>query len=505
MKIFKSLLIVAASTIAFSCGEDLAELNLDPNNSTTGGTGGEVFVAALAEYAVGLEAYFNEEDALLAQYWAGGPGVALIDHERYFYTPADFNTEWSFANLQALSDLKYVKDNGNAGLGAVSEMISAHIYQNLVDHYGDIPYSEALKGAPEDGGILTPKYDDAKTIYADLITRLDAAIATLKNEDGLFTAEELEIGAFDLIYFDEDLFDDDEELQAEQQKDRWIRFANSLKLRLLMRQSITDPSVSAAVVDLVANGTFIEDESELARIPFQGAEGLNQNPMYIRRESGVGQFYVASKTSTDYLNFANDPRGLAIYDPAAATGTLVGLVQGGINEVQDAKAADFSFPSDLSYGESNDVILISHWEVMFLRAEAAMRFGTMDDEKAMYDAAVTAHFAYLGVAGAGDYLDEAGFYDVGASEQVRSNTIGIQKWISFNGLQESEGWIESRRFDVAGDNVFTKDNGIFSTPFRSVFADGQFPSIRLYPQTELSFNPNAPSGRTVFNKVFWDN
>jgi hypothetical protein len=497
MKILKALLILGASTIAFSCGDNLAELNLDPNQSTSGGTGAEVFVAATAEYAVSLEAYFNEDDATLAQYWAGGPGVALIDHERYFYTSADFNNEWSFSTLQALSDLKYVKDNGKAGLGAISEILSVHVWQNLVDHYGDIPYSEALKGAPEDGGILAPKYDGAKSIYDDLVVRVDAAVATLKNEDGTASADDLTIGDEDQIY--------------QGDIDKWIAFGNSLKLRLLMRQSITDASVGPAVIDLIASGTFIEDEDGMAQITFQGASGLNQNPMFIRRESGVGQFYVASKTSTDYLKFSNDPRGLAIYDEAAATGTLEGLEQGGINEVQDAKADDFSFPAGtdpdepgVSYGDTNPVILMSHWEVMFLRAEAAMRFGTADDEKAMYDAAVTAHFDYLGVDGADAYLNDAGFYDVGSSVQEKSNTIGIQKWISFNGLQETEGWIESRRFDVGGDNVFT--DGIFETPVRSVFPDGQFPSIRLYPQTEVSFNAaNVPTGRTLFDKVFWDN
>ncbi len=489
MKIIRILLIILSCTIAVSCGDQLADLNLDPNQSNSGGTGPEVFVSATAYYAVSLEAYFHEFDCLWAQYWAGGPGVALNDMERYSTTPADYNLEWSFSNLNALSDLRYVRDHGNAGLSALSEIMSVHIYQNLVDHYGDVPYSEALRGAPEDGGILTPRYDDAKTIYDDLVVRLDAAIAVLSNASGTLSAANLAVGGEDLIYGGD--------------LDKWIALANSLKLRLLMRQSITDPTVGPAVIALIASGTFIEDEAGLARIPFQGAAGLNQNPQYIRREAGVGQFFVASLSSTDVLESLNDPRALVIFDAAVATGTLVGLEQGGINEIAGAKPDDFSYPSAVAYGETNDVILMSHWEVMFLRAEAAMRFGTADDEKAMYDAAVTAHFEYIGAEGALNYLQNNGLYDVAATDQEKSNQIGVQKWISMNGLQESEGWIECKRFDVAGDNVFT--DGIFYTPVRSVFGDGQFPSIRLYPQTELSFNPNCPTGRTIFDKVFWDN
>jgi hypothetical protein len=273
-----------------------------------------------------------------------------------------------------------------------------------------------------------------------------------------------------------------------------------------MRQSITDPSVGPAVIDLIANGTFLEGEDDMAVVPFQGASGLNQNPQYLRRESGVGQFFVASKSSTDRMDFLNDPRAGVIYDPATATNTIVGLQQGFVNEIPGIKPADFSFPSEVAYGETNDVILMSHWEVMFLRAEADMRFGTADDETEMLENAVTAHFDYIGATGAATYLaDEVG-YDASLPTQAKSNIIGVQKWISMNGLQESEGWIEARRFDVAGDNVFTNTaNGIFETPIRSVFEVGKFPSIRLYPQTEVSFNPNTPKNRTLFDKVFWDN
>jgi hypothetical protein len=489
MKKIKILMIVLSCTVAVSCGDQLADLNLDPNQSTSGGNGPEVFVSAAAEYGVALEAYFNETNALMAQYWAGGPGVALFDHERYYFEAADFNNEWSFSYLQALSDLDYVKKNGNAGLGGISEIFTALIYQNLVDHFGDIPYNDALKGDPADGGITTPTYTSGKEVYDDLLVRLDAAIATLSNADGTLDEDDLTVGDEDLIYGGD--------------LDKWIALANSLKLRLLMRQSIVDPSVGPAVVALIANGTFINDEAGLARIPFQGAEGLNYNPMFVRRESGVGQFYVASKSSTDVLTALNDPRGLVLYDKAAGPGTLVGLKQGHVNDVPGAKPADFSYPSDVAYGESNDAILMSHWEVMFLRAEADMRFNTADDQKAMYDAAVTAHFDYIGATGAANYLATNAVYNPAASTQAKSDLIGRQKWISMNGLQESEGWIESRRFDTPASRIFT--NGIFTVPTNSVFGAGVYPSIRLYPQTELSFNPNSPKDREITDKVFWDN
>lgn len=490
IRINKYILTILACLVLVSCGDDLADLNVDTNKSTSAGSGEELFTAATGYYGIALDAYFNENDALLAQYWAGGPGVALIDIERYFIEPGDFNTEWSFSYLQALSDLRYVQENGNEALSSVANIESVHIYQNLVDHFGDIPYFAALSGDPAAGGNLSPAYDDAELIYQDLVSRLDTAIMVLSSTND-------EVGSEDLIYGGD--------------LDKWIAFGNSLKLRLLMRQSITgdQAEIGQKVRDLVANGTFIEDSVGIARIPFGGATGSNFNPQYARRESGIGQFYVASKTTVDALEELNDPRLDVLYDEAVNTNTIVGLEQGNVGDIVAPSADDYSFPSSVAYGESNDVILMSHWEVFFLRAEADVRFGTVDDEEAMFNEAVKAHFSYVGLTDseADTYLTIDVTYDAAASVEAKSNLIGIQKWISMNGLQEGEGWIESRRFDLSGSNIFTNTtNGIFSTPTRSTLAEGVFPSIYLYPQTELSFNAeNVPSGRTVTEKVFWDN
>jgi len=492
MKLLKYIIPVFVGVFTFSsCDESLEDINRDPNSASSANPAA-TFTAAQGYYAIAVEAFYNEVDALFAQYVAGGPGVALIDEERYFLLNQDFNNEWAFSFNQGLSDLSFTIENGNPALSATADILSVHIWQNLVDHFGDIPYSEALNGDFSKGGVITPAYDDAKTIYAALIARLDASVENLTEVIADADADVV-IGDEDLIYGGD--------------LEKWIRFANSLKLRLLMRQSITDASVGPAVVDLISSGTFIEDESEMVVIPFSGATAQQYNPMFARREAGVGQFYVASESTTDILEELSDPRLEILYDPAAATNTIVGLKQGNVENVIPSPArADYSFPSAVCYAEDNDVILMSHWEVYFLRAEAAMRFGTADSEKAMFDAAVIANFEYIGADGAAVYLASSANYDPGASAQAKSDMIGVQKWISMNGLQEFEGYIESRRFDTPATKVFSDPtNGILVRPTRSTLGEGEHPTIRLYPQTEVSFNPNTPPGRTITDKVFWDN
>jgi hypothetical protein len=492
MKIYKYILPVMLGAGLVSCEDKLLEINQDPN-ATVVTTPAATFVSGVAWYGHAVDAYYNELDGLFAQYYAGGPGVALIDDERYFVQNTDYNAEWAANTNQALSDLNYTRKTGNEAQSSIADILSVHVWQNLVDHYGDIPYSEALRGAE---GILNPAYDDAESIYDSLVIRIDESIAILESTED-------ELGDEDIL-FEGDL-------------DKWIRFAYSEKLRLLMRQSIVNPTkVSADVIELISTGRFIESEDQIVAIPYSGEEGLNYNPMFARREGGVGQFYIVSETFVSVLDGLADPRALVIFDPAAKTvtttnpdGELLGVAQGGIEDLGAVKAADFSYPSEVSYGEANDVILMSNWEVYFLRAEAAMRFGTADDETAMYNAAITAHFNYIGAEGAGAYLtSDAVLYDASASDQAKSDLIGVQKWISMAGLQEFEGYIESRRFDTPETRIFTDaTDGILQRPARSVFGAGEFPGLRLYPQTETSFNPNEinTARTTILEKAFWDN
>ena len=258
-----------------------------------------------------------------------------------------------------------------------------------------------------------------------------------------------------------------------------------------------------AVKALVAGGNFIENASDVAAMPFSGVSG-SQNPMYASFEFGVGDFYFASNATVNVLNDLNDPRLSAFYSPAT-TGTfkdqIRGINQGTIdNEPFTAPSSDYSGSSAIAYGPANSVILMSDWEVWFLRAEAAARYGTADNDASAFANAVEHNFSYLGVSGAPAYTASLNY---GGSLDNKLDKIAVQKWISMNGTQEDEGWIETRRFDRPSSRLFT--NGIFQYPPLSVLANKAYPYAWLYPSTERSLNPNAPAQRTITDKVFWDN
>jgi hypothetical protein len=367
----------------------------------------------------------------------------------------------------------------------MANVLKAYLFQGLVDHFGDVPFTEAVSGAIEDGSILSPKYDTDSTIYPALVAMLDDALVDLD------FAEAGTVGDADFIYKGD--------------LSNWIKFANSLKLRVLMRTSEVS-SQSAAIQSLISSGTFIETVDDMPFIPFSGAAG-DQNPMFARAEFGVGMFYFASNATLTVLQDLNDPRGEAFYKKATTgtfAGNLRGINQGTIdNEPFTAPASNYSLASDYAYGEDKPVILMSPWEVWFLRAEAAARYGTADDETGAFETAVSLNFEYMDIASeAAAYITSLGYSSADPLND-KLDMLGIQKWISLNGTQEDEGWIEARRFDRPASRIFT--DGIWQTPILSVLPAGEFPASWLIPESERSLNPNAPAQKSNTDKIFWDN
>jgi hypothetical protein len=468
------LLLMLLAFVLNSCSESLSDININPDKSPTANPE-QVLTTAMGTIGYVVDGQYNHDNILWGQYWTWGPGVALSNIERYIGEGADYDNEWINIYSKALTDLKFVANSSSRGHAGIAKILMAYTYQGVVDHWGDVPFSEALNGELSDGSNFAPRFDDDAVIYPQLVTMIDDGLLDIDASSG-------NVGAEDLIYSGD--------------MDAWVRFGNSLKLRILMRMSgVVD--VSAQVTELLANGTFIESMSDIAAIPFSGVVG-NENPMFARMEAGVKNFYIASNTSLEYLQDNNDPRLLAFYAPAKNSNNLVGILQGSIDEEPFTNSVgDYSQMTALAYGQNNDVILMSNWETWFLRAEAALKFG--GDDEAAFAAAVQANFDYLGID-PGTYIADLNYS--GGGDVQKLNHIAIQKWISMNGTQEDEGWIETRRFDTPSNPIFSQT--IFATPFVSVLPPNVHPSIWFYPANELSLNPNAPAQHSITDKVFWD-
>ncbi len=476
---FKNLIIII--TLFFASCTDFGDINVDPDVSPSANPK-EVLTSAQGFLAWVLEGQLNPRGALWAQYWTWGPGVALGNNERYIAEPVDFNNVWTRAYANALTDMKFLVNSNDPTYSGMAKILQANTYQLLVDHFGDVPYSEAIKGALVDGANFAPKYDDDKFIYGELVKLIDSGIEDLGKASN-------NPGTADLMYGGNIA--------------NWIKYGNSLKLRLLMRQSITgdQTAIGNAVKALVANGNFISSSSEMAKMNFIGTSG-SENPMYASFEVSLGNFYVASNSSLNVLR--NDPRLSKIYNVAPNSNTYVGIDQGAIDALPFTVATkDFSQATSAGYAKDNPVIFMSDWEVWFLRAEAALRYGTSDNQSTAFSNAVSSSFAYMGASGADAFI--AGLeYDV-KDTPAKIALIATQKWVSMNGLQESEAWAEARRLDTPDNKIFTGVNGLWKTPLKTALGPNVFPTLYLYPESERSFNPNANAQRQLTEKAFWDN
>jgi len=477
MKLFnKFLILLVCGFMTVSCGDDLAKFNVDPDNPATARPQ-EVLTSVLNYTAFVLDAQYNEEAFIWAQYWTWGPGVSLGDNARYIMEPRDNNQAWARSYSNALADVAFLKKSDNPTYAGMAKVMEAFIYGYAVDHFGDIPYSEAVKGAIEDGSVLAPSFDDDAVIYPQLVTTLDDALADFdRGED---------VGPEDLLFAGH--------------VDDWIDFANSLKLRLLMRMSsVTD--VSGQVAEVMSNGNFIT--SNQAQVAFSGMPG-SENPMFAWLESGIGNFYEASSTVTAVMDGTEDPRKFVVYDEApnfpgeikAGAPHEIALDFGAVDE-------DWSDPAAITYGAADPTMFMSNWETWFLRCEAALRFGTGDANTA-FENAIRANFAHLGADGVDDFITGLGF--ASANGDDRMELLATQKWVSMTGMQEAEGWIEARRFDTPSTPYFTGEGGIYQRPQQSGLPGRTFPSRFVYPESEQNLNPNFPGQTNVTDMVFWDN
>lgn len=301
-----------------------------------------------------------------------------------------------------------------------SKILKAYMTAGLTDLFGDVPYFEAFKG---DGATVTPVYDTQESIYMEpdgIMDNLDQGIAAI---EGYSSAIPLEGD----ILFNGDL-------------NGWIRFANSLKIKYLMRIS-GRVDVSTELQALFSEGNFINENVENAIFNFTDGEPNNFRLARLR----IGDFnnYVLSETMDEILTGLNDPRIGRLYRPFgnSENGEYNGLLNG-IDASVGVSLADYSKLGTIFRENTGllDANFMTSMETHFLLAEAAQKGFITADATTLYNTGVTQAFDYWQVELPADYLSTDGSLTNGNPLQ----NIITQKWIA-NMINGYEGWVEYRR------------------------------------------------------------
>jgi hypothetical protein len=481
----KFLFLILVVTMVVSSCDNYLDINSDPNQSTKSDITLQLATAELyIGTALGDRITYTTER--WCQYWTGGPGVSLGEQDQHLLSTSECNP--LFEDLyRSMSNLNFILNNTNEkNYQGIAKIIKAHNFQICADLFGDIPYLEALKGDITEGSVFAPKYDNAKSVvYPGIENLLKEGIADLGSPG--FKVP----GTDDLIYKGD--------------LTKWKKFANSLLLKIYLRQGADGQAKAAALYS--APDQFIIANTDNALISYPGTS-TSRNPFWTEaKSSALGNYLVGTTTSIDYLISTQDPRIDFFYDKAK-TGNHIGLKYGDIEN--SPPTADYSKPNGariatggIIFSPTAPVILMSSWETNLLIAEAMARGWIAGDAKPFYEAAVKANCAYLGVAAsdADTYLITKGKYD--PANAIKS--IALQKWVCMTGLQSIESWIETRRFDDAANPIFSSPGGIFVNPAKNALGPNVYPSILPYPDSEESLNKNFPGQHPLTAKVFWDN
>ena len=448
-------------TLLGACTKKYEEINTDRNSVATIGSAELPFLFAKAEasavpniwnYQVAQNLFADQ----YAQYFACTATYFPSDrlNIRMDWVGAAFNPIYTDMVPQLQSITKAAAP-GSAE-AAMADIVWVLGFHRVTDYWGPIPYFQA--GTPGN----SVAYDPQDKIYDDFFKKLTAAVTALKSHTG-----ETPYGTYDLIYGGN--------------VNKWIKFANSLRLRLALRISNVDPARAKTEAEAaVADGVFTDSPGEDALIQ-KSLKGDDNNGLSIM--SDWNEFRMSASMESVLTGY-KDPRLPVYFLPDGATksnpngnGKYDGL-RNGLTATQLTESVNLAtanakvgkrwsspdFGGNANYLETPQNIM-SVSEAYFLRAEGALLGWNMGGTaKAMYEAGITNSMKQWGVTDAaaitayinsldvpvapGDYLNSPAVTDApvkfAADVATQKKQIAIQKWL---GLfpDGTEAWADYRR------------------------------------------------------------
>lgn len=404
---------------------------------------------------------------------------------------AQGNWQASYKNIYDYN-IVIAKSPANSLMAGASEVMKAYVFQTLVDTYGNVPYKEASN--PD----LTsrPKYDTASAIYKDLLNKIAAAEVVIKASTPSPDDIEGDI-----------LFKGD--------KTKWLKFANTLRLRLIIRQlpkgSVAEAQAEIAKISTEGSGFLGAGENASVNPGYADAAG-QQSPLWasIGLEPGGASpregnaFNRSNKSMTDFLQSVTDPR-LPFIFKANNVGGYDGNFLGETTTARQNSVTCAIGPGVLK-SATMPAILLTASESFFLQAEAAERGVLTGNVSDLYKKGIQESFALLGVPNPATAADN--FVTGSSSDLVniatatnKIRTIIQQKWVALCGLNPLEAWSEYRRTGYPDrTNPSRNPNTVRN----------QVPKRLLYPQSEYDLNEANVKGQgqldqtaPLYQAIFW--
>jgi len=478
--------------MSFTSCKKWLDVNQSPNAVLTAPLP-QVLTSAQVQLGFNMGSDVARFSSILAQQFAGQgqAGVQTREYMGYLIQPTDVNNTFRgqfYAGV--LADLEaIIKDAEGTSpyYAGIAKILKAYTFHILVDLWGDLPYTEALKGAT----LTQPKYDKSDAIYATLFILLDEGIANLNAPSSKFIP-----GNDDVIYLGN--------------RGRWRTLAYTLQMRLALRYPDKVARMDAILAK--AGATFMSANADNFQCAFQATSLIagRENPIHQFEIRRVDQYF-PSATVVNLMNTKSDPRRRWYFTPTAGT-TFIGAP----NDYAATSSTIFNPPSNVvfsrmhifmrgdstgtattpargrvdTYSGSAPVRMFTFAEYQFIRAEYLFAKGQTANAQIALQAGITASMQMANVppASIAAYIATNG--TLNATTELRQ--IIEEKYVANYGVAV-EPWSDWRRTNFPA--LVPTTNGVQTS----------IPRILPYPQQERDSNPNTPARPSITAKsVFWD-
>lgn len=495
----KILFLIAVVSLTISCSSDITDMNIDPKKSSSIQpeflfTGAE---KALVDQVVTTSQVFR----LFSQQWAS----TTIPSTSQYVIPDVPDARFTVFYRDVLRDLIAAKNmiiNTPTSVVAADiavkenklaliDLLEVYCYSMLVDTFGNVPYTQALdiKTYP------LPEYDDAKTIYLDLIARLGKDAAILKNN-----AAYANFGSADIIYGGN---------AAATAK--WAKFANSLAIKLAVNISDVEPALAASTVQAALAAGPLASNADNTKLNYLTTTG-NQNPLYATLVTSNRNDFIPAEpfvAAMDAIVPGGDPRMSKYFVNATAPAPVLPAGRTFIGGTY-GEANVFSTYSHITATLNNPVFpgtLFDYAELQFLLAEATEKNlipGGSSKAKTYYDAGITASMTDWGVAAAAitSYIasPKVSYTNVQSGATYKEK-IGMQSWFALYN-RGFEAWTSYRRLDypILKSPIAAVNRGILKVPVRYLYPGAE----QTKNKTNYEKASSAIGGDLMSTKIFWD-
>ncbi|PZX50534.1 SusD/RagB family nutrient-binding outer membrane lipoprotein [Algoriphagus chordae] len=401
-------------------------------------------------------------------------------------------------------------------------MIAAATYfydqtQQIVDFYGDIPWSQAGMLSINGGDYQNsyPAYDKAEDIYTTMLDEL-AGFADEMGQIAINPATEVEFKTQDLVNRGD--------------IDLWLRYINSLRLRMLTRVAGTSEFSARAKTEIGSilsnSGSYPVVDTNDRNILFQ-IYSLGTLMSATGFQSGLEDWdgNIAGKKILDHMVDNKDPRLTFVFEknpnPEEVVEEYLGLDPlmnpSDQTELLLTQTLSIYNRSTLSRNQYFPGVLMTATEVHLYAAEYYLREGQDAMAKSHYEESIKQSIGYYQYlrsisnnaesptpldptdGSISEYLGmDAISWDAASGMDEKLTLIAEQKWLHFNVVQSNESWNEIRRLDKIDFEFWVDNSNQQSLP----------PSRWMYPGSEQSYNMENYSvvqpEDNLTNKIFWD-